>query len=65
VPRVELAHRDQYQLTYGFSDGGFGEWLIVQRHNLYNLENGFAPYDVNITSEFKPIVRRLEDGDRK
>jgi hypothetical protein len=62
VPRVELAHRDQYQLSYGFSGGGFGDWLIVQRHNLYNPENGFAPHDVKITSEFKPLVRKLEDG---
>jgi hypothetical protein len=62
VPLVELAHRDQYELSYMFSGGGFGDWLIVRRHNLYNPENRFAPYDVNITSEFKPLVRKLNDG---
>ena len=61
VPRVELVHRDQYQLSYMFSGGGFGDWLIVAAQ-LCNPENGFAPYDVNITNEFEPIVGKLDDG---
>jgi hypothetical protein len=42
VPRVELVHRDQYQLSYMFSGGGFGDWLIVGAQPLQSRER-FRP----------------------
>jgi hypothetical protein len=38
-------------------------WLFVQRHNLRDYEErGYDPCFVSITSTYKPIVRRRDDG---
>ena len=40
------------------------EWLIVTRHNTKALDQkkGFDPCYTSVTSDFKPIVRKLANG---
>ncbi len=60
---LKIADHDAGVTEFTFSGGVAGHWLTVKRHNRgASTERGFDPSHTNITSNFKPISHKLDNG---